>query len=162
NVYDSQGASRPMQLSFVKTAADTWAYEVAYQGNAADIGGAGNNPVTTGNLTFNADGTLATPVSGVQAFTVPWAASTGLLPQDLTLKFGTAGLASGVSQFDASSQLTSANIDGAPYGSLTSISVNDEGFVTALFDNGIEKRVFKIPVATFANPDALGATTGNA
>ena len=162
NVYDSQGASRPMKLSFVKTAADTWAFEVAYQGPVADIGGAGSNPVSTGSLTFNADGTLATPVSGLQAFTVPWAASTGLLPQPLTLKFGTAGLASGVSQFDASSQLTSANIDGAPYGSLTSVSVNDEGFVTALFDNGIEKRVFKIPVATFANPDALGGTSGNA
>jgi flagellar hook protein FlgE len=25
NVFDSQGASRPMKLSFVKTAADTWA-----------------------------------------------------------------------------------------------------------------------------------------
>ena len=162
NVFDSQGASRPMKLSFVKTGPDAWAYEVAYQGPVADVGGAGNNPVATGNLTFNADGTLATPVSGVKNFTVPWAASTGLLPQPLTLKFGTPGLASGVSQFDASSQLTSANIDGAPFGSLSSVSVDDQGFVTALFDNGIEKKVYKIPVATFANHDALAATTGNA
>jgi flagellar hook protein FlgE len=162
NVFDSQGASRPMKLSFVKTGPDTWAYEVAYQGPLSDIGGAGFNPVANGTLTFNADGTLATPVSGLQAFTVPWDPSTGLLPQPLTLKFGTAGLASGVSQFDASSQLTSANIDGAPFGSLSSVSVDDNGFVTALFDNGIEKRVYKIPVATFANPDALAATTGNA
>jgi flagellar hook protein FlgE len=162
NVFDSQGASRPMKLSFVKTGPDTWAYEVAYQGPVSDIGGAGNNPVATGTLTFNADGTLATPASGLQNFTVPWDPSTGLLSQNLTLKFGTANLASGVSQFDASSQLTSANIDGAPFGSLSSVSVDDQGFVTALFDNGIEKRVFKIPVATFANPDALAATTGNA
>ena len=160
NVYDSQGSSRPMKLSFVKTGADAWAYEVAYQGPVADVGG--TNPVTSGTLTFNADGTLATPLSGATAFTVPWAASTGLLPQPLTLKFGTVGLASGVSQFDASSQLTSANIDGAPFGSLSSVSVDDSGIVTALFDNGIEKKVFKIPVATFANPDSLAATSGNA
>jgi flagellar hook protein FlgE len=105
---------------------------------------------------------LATPISGLKNFTVPWAASTGLLPQPLTINFGTPGIASGVSQFDASSQLTSANIDGAPFGSLSSVSVDENGFVTALFDNGIEKKVYKIPVATFANPDALAATTGNA
>ena len=46
--------------------------------------------------------------------------------------------------------------------SRSSVSADDRGFVTALFDNGIEKKVFKIPVATFANPDALAATTGNA
>jgi flagellar hook protein FlgE len=162
NVFDSQGASRPMKLSFVKTGPDAWSYEVAYQGPVADIGGAGNNPVATGNLTFNADGTLATPLTGLKNFTVPWAVTTGLLPQPLTINFGTPGISSGVSQFDASSQLTSANIDGAPFGSLSSVSVDDQGFVTALFDNGIEKRVYKIPVATFANPDALAATTGNA
>jgi flagellar hook protein FlgE len=162
NIYDSQGSARPMQLAFVKTAADTWAYEVSYQGPVADIGGAGSNPVATGNITFNADGTLATPASGTTSFNVPWAASTGLASQPITVDFGTAGLSNGVTQFDAPSALTSANVNGAPYGALTSVSVDQQGFVTALFDNGIEKKVFKIPVATFANPDALAATAGNA
>src|SRR5258706_409273 len=75
NIFDSQGASRPMKLSFVKTGPDAWAYEVAYQGPNADVGGPGGNPVTTGNLTFNADGTLATPASGLNNFTVPCAGS---------------------------------------------------------------------------------------
>ena len=34
NVYDSQGGSQPVTFSFVKTAANTWAYEVAYAGAA--------------------------------------------------------------------------------------------------------------------------------
>ena len=160
NIYDSQGGARPMQLSFVKTAADTWAYEMTYEGDVADIGGAGSNPVAQGTLNFNPDGTLAMPATA--NFTVPWAATTGLSPQDVTVSFGTVGGADGVTQFDASSAFTSATIDGAPYGSLSSVSVDDQGFVTALFDNGIEKKVFKVPVATFANPDGLAAVSGNA
>ena len=73
-----------------------------------------------------------------------------------------AGLSNGVTQFDSPSALTAANIDGAPYGSLTGVSVDDQGYVTALFDNGIEKRVFKIPLATFVDPDALAPVAGNA
>jgi flagellar hook protein FlgE len=162
NVYDSQGTARPIQVAFVKTAADTWSYEMSYQGNAADIGGAANNPVASGNITFNADGTLATPASGSLSFTLPWAASTGLNPQPMTVNLGTAGLSNGITQFDSPSTLTSSNVDGAPYGSLTSVSVDDQGYVTALFDNGIEKKEFKIPIATFANPDALAPVAGNA
>jgi flagellar hook protein FlgE len=160
NVYDSQGTARPMQLAFVKTAADTWKYEISYQGPVADIGGAGNNPVAGGTLTFNADGTLAAPATAT--VNIPWSGTTGLNPQTMTVTFGTPGLSDGVTQFDAPSALTAANVNGAPYGALTSVSVDENGFVTALFDNGIQKRVFKVALATFTNPDALAAVSGNA
>jgi flagellar hook protein FlgE len=160
NIYDSQGTARPMQLSFVKSAADTWEYEISYQGNVADIGGAGSNPVAMGTLTFNADGTLASPAS--TSLNIPWAASTGLLPQTVNINFGTVGQSNGISQFDAPSSLNAANVDGAPFGALTSVSVDRDGYVTALFDNGIEKKVFKVALATFTNPDDLAAMAGNA
>lgn len=160
NVYDSQGSARPMQLAFVKTAADTWAYEISYQGPVADIGGAANNPVASGTIAFNGDGTLSVPPS--VTLTVPWAASTGLSPQAITVNFGSTGQSNGVTQFDAPSALTAANVNGAPYGALTSVSVDQQGYVTALFDNGIEKKVFKIPLATFADPNALSPVAGNA
>jgi flagellar hook protein FlgE len=160
NVYDSQGSSRPLQLSFVKTGPDAWAYEVSYQGNAADIGGAGNNPVNSGTITFNADGTLTSPAS--TSFNLPWDVSTGLIPQAVTIRLGTPNLSDGVTQFDSPSALTAANVDGAPYGSLSSVSVDTDGNVTALFDNGIQKKVFKVALATFANADALAPIAGNA
>jgi len=160
NVYDSQGGARPMQLAFVKTAADAWAYEISYQGNVADIGGAGNNPVQSGTITFNADGTLAVPPTAT--FNIPWDASTGLVTQPMTISFGSTGGSNGVTQFDSPSALTGATIDGAPYGSLTAVSVDDQGYVTALFDNGIEKRVFKVALATFPSPDSLAPISGNA
>jgi flagellar hook protein FlgE len=162
NVFDSQGGARPLKLSFVKTAANTWAYEVTYQGAIADIG-AGNNPIATGNVTFNSDGTLATPASGSASFNVPWVpAVTGLQPQAVDLTFGTVGESDGVTQFDSPSALTSASVDGAPFGALASVSIDELGYITALFDNGIQRKVFKIPLATFANPNGLAAEPGNA
>jgi flagellar hook protein FlgE len=162
NVYDSQGGARPMQLAFVKTGADTWAYEVSYQGDPADIGGVANNPINTGTITFNADGTLASPAGGAANFTIAWDASTGLVSQPMAVNFGTVGLADGVTQFDASSAISAVNVDGAPYGSITAVTVDEEGYVSALFDNGIQRRVFKVALATFVNPDGLAPIAGNA
>ena len=34
---DSQGGSQPVTFSFIKTAANTWAYEASYAGNAANL-----------------------------------------------------------------------------------------------------------------------------
>lgn len=161
NVFDSQGGTRPLKVAFAKTAANTWNYEITYEGAAAHIGGAGNNPIKSGAVTFNADGTMATPSAGT-SFTIPWAASTGLASQAVNLSFGTAGQSDGVTQFASNSSLISAGVNGAPSGALTSVSVNDEGYVTALYDNGIEQRVFKLPVATFANANGLATTAGNA
>ena len=97
------------------------------------------------------------------SLTIPWdLAATGLDPQDIALGFGDANESNGVTQFDAASALTMASVTGAPFGSLTSVSVDEMGYVTALFDNGIQQKVFRIPLATFANPDGLAASPGNA
>src|SRR6185437_3809311 len=89
NVYDSQGGQQPLQISYVKTNANTWSYEVSYQGDAANIGGATNNPIATGDVTFNSDGTLNTVTDttggtstaspdGKVNITIPWDSSSGL------------------------------------------------------------------------------------
>ena len=150
NVVDSQGGTQPLEYSFVKTGANAWAYEITYQGAAANIGGASNNPVATGTMTFNSDGSLAS------------VAASGLSPQAITVNLGTIGNTDGVTQFDTASSLNSANVDGAVYGSVTSLSIGTDGVVSANFSNGLSQSVFKIPLATFANPDGLSGVPGNA
>jgi flagellar hook protein FlgE len=163
NVYDSLGGSRPMKLSFVKidTPPNSWGYEVSYEGNLADIGSPSSSMVGSGTITFNSDGTLQTPASA--SFTVPWDnAATGLNSQAIDINFGTIGKSDGVTQFDAASAMTTAGVNGAPSGALAGISIDEEGFVTALFDNGIQQKVYKLPIATFTNPNGLSALPGNA
>ena len=48
-----------LQVSYVKTGANTWSYEVTYQGDSAESSHR-HNPIATGTMSFNADGTLAT------------------------------------------------------------------------------------------------------
>jgi flagellar hook protein FlgE len=58
--------------------------------------------------------------------------------------------------------MTTAGVNGAPSGALAGISIDQDGFVTALFDNGLQQKVYKVPVATFTNPNGLTALPGNA
>ena len=160
-IFDTQGGSRPVRLAFVKTAANQWRYEMMYDGNPADIGGAGNNPIATGAMTFNTNGTISTPASTVNV-TIPFVAGSGLSSQQISFNFGTAGEANGFTQFDTTSSLYGSTIDGTLYGGLSGVRIDEQGFVVAQFTNGIERNLYKLPIATFSNTDGLGIVTGNA
>ena len=163
NVYDSQGGSQPLTFSFIKTGANQWAYEASYAGNASNITGA--NPVHQGTLGFNSDGSLASvdgTASGNTTLTIPWAASTGLSSQAIAVNLGTVGSSSGLTQYDTASSLNGTSSDGSAFGNVTGVTVAKDGTVTAQFSNGLSQAVYKVPVATFTNPDGLGQISGNA
>ena len=169
NVFDGQGGAQPLQISFVKTAANTWAYEVTYQGPPANIGSPPNNLVASGTMTFNADGTLNTADTSAGAptgainVTLPFVTGvSGLNPQTIAIDMGTPGASNGIAQFDNPSALVSSSVNGQLFGSLTGVSIDKDGFVTAQFSNGLATKVFKLPIATFANADGLAAVSGNA
>jgi flagellar hook protein FlgE len=165
NIYDSQGGSQPITFSFVKTGANAWAYEATYSGPSTNLSSA--NPIGTGTVTFNSDGTMknvngAAPASGSFNLTIPWAASTGLASQTVAVNLGAVGGTSGLTQFDSASTLNGTSPDGSPFGSITGVTVAKDGTVTAQFSNGLSQAVYKVPIATFTNPDGLGQMNGNA
>ncbi len=160
--YDSQGGARQLNLDFLKTGPNTWQYEVVYNGSAADVT---TNPVHSGTLTFGTDGTLATvdgAAAGSASFNIPFAAASGLASQPVTVTFGTVGQVGGTTQFDSPSTITSSGADGALFGGLSGVNVDAQGKVIAVFDNGVQRAVYQLPVATFANPDGLTESNGNA
>jgi len=165
NVYDSQGAIQPVTFSFIKTAANTWAYEASYAGSASNLTAAG--PIAQGTLAFNPDGTLAnvngaSPASGTFNMTIPWnTATSGLSPQTIKISMGDVNSSDGLSQFDTPSTLSST-IDGSAFGSVTGVTVSQDGTVTAQFSNGLSQNVYKIPLATFTSPDNLAQVNGDA
>jgi flagellar hook protein FlgE len=175
NVYDSQGGTQPLVFSYVKTAANTWAYEVTYSGDSSNLDpSVTNNLIDSGTITFNSDGSLhgatstdssgttTTSTTGSVSFSIPWSSSSGLTSQALTVDMGTIGSTDGITQYDTTSTLTSADVDGAVYGSVSGISISSDGTVSANFSNGLTQAVYKIPLATFANSDGLAAVSGNA
>lgn len=166
DVYDSEGGSQPLSVSFVETGPNTWAYEVSYEGNASNITSA--NPIATGTMTFNSDGTLANansptlPATGNISVTIPWSASSGLASQTINVNMGTVGASNGITQFDSASALTGSTVNGALFGSLTGVTVGTDGIVTAQYSNGLSQNIYQVPLATFANPDGLTAVSGTA
>ena len=165
NIFDSQGGSQPITFSFVKTAANTWAYETTYAGDAANLSTAGS--MHNGTVTFNTDGSLAnvdgagTP-TGTFSLSIPWATTTGLAAQTVDVNFGTVGSTSGLTQFDTGSALNGTTLNGSAFGNVTGVTVAKDGTVTAQFSNGLSQDVYKVPVATFTNPNGLAAINGNA
>ena len=166
NVYDSQGGSQPITFSFVKSGPNTWGYEASYAGNTANVGG--TSPLYSGTMSFNTDGSLAAAdtsaatASGAITMNIPWAASTGLASQDVTINLGTVNGTGGVTQYDSTSTLNASTADGSPFGTITGVTVAKDGTLTAQFSNGLAQDIYRIPVATFANADGLAQVSGNA
>jgi flagellar hook protein FlgE len=170
NVYDSQGGTQPLQVSYVKTAPDTWAYEVGYEGNSTNIAPA-TNPIATGTMTFDASGNLtnvqstdgkSSATNDVLNFQIPFGSGSGLSAQTINFDMGAPNSTSGTSQFASTSELDTSNVDGAAFGSVTGLTVGTDGTVSANYSNGLTQSVFKVPLATFPNPDGLSLVQGNA
>ncbi|MCH8685884.1 flagellar hook protein FlgE [Pedomonas mirosovicensis] len=162
-VYDSQGSSHNITMSFLKTEnPNEWAVEL--HGDTAEVlNGTPPGVVASGTITFNEDGSLnlgASTAALFQPVDFDWA--NGASDSQITFNFGTDGQADGLTQFDSTSTMISSNIDGAVFGNVTGVSVGKDGVVTALFDNGLTRAVYKLPIATFQNPEGLQSVQGNA
>ncbi len=80
-------------------------------------------------------------------------------PQTVTVNFGTVGKFDGLTQFATGATGTSTAVireqDGYRPGALSGVTINNEGIVIGLFDNGIKKKIATIKIALFQNPAGL-------
>ncbi len=79
----------------------------------------------------------------------------------ITLDFGNVGEANGLTQFGSSFTPVFITQNGSQFGTFAGVTVGTDGLVTALFDNGETRPVYKLPIATFVNVNSLGSRTGN-
>ena len=121
---------------------------------------------TTAGLIFNADGVPA-EINGVSleilgfvdgAQNMNDSATEG---KRITLDFGTIGEANGMTQFGDAFTPTFITQNGSKFGTFAGVTISPDGLVTALFDNGETRKIFKIPMATFVNPNQLESKSGN-
>ncbi|MDP1632259.1 MAG: flagellar hook protein FlgE [Caulobacter sp.] len=181
-VSDSKGGKRTVQIDFLKGAnPNEWHAEIrAIPASDVETGaGLTNGQLASGLVVFTPDGRLdatATtlfpdpdnPILGFQASAAAapgagefkWAAGLGVGGQDIRLDLG--GAAGGITQFDSQSLVQSVATNGTAFGNLTNIEIDERGYVTAIFDNGISRQIAQVAVATFPNPDGLIPVNGNA
>ena len=168
-VYDSLGRAHDLTLAFLRTgAANSWAVEVGADAAAADPASHPNGLLAAGTLTFAGSGALQTAdltpeISGVAGSPVEirWAAAGGADPSQISFDFGTLGGVDGLSQFSSPNNVAFVTQNGAEVGELNTVTIDDQGYVIASFTNGEDRRLYRLPVATFANPAALDPRSGN-
>jgi flagellar hook protein FlgE len=150
-VFDSRGGAHDLTVFFTRTADNTWAMNVAADDGDFTGGTAGNiRLLSSGTVTFNADGSLAS-ASG----TTVNATFAGAAAQAITLDLGTPGSSTGLAQYASPSGISDLAQDGFGAGGLASLSVDEAGFVTGSFDNGETRPLFQLAIGQFKAPEGL-------
>ena len=161
-VFDSNGDANTVEITWEKTAANTWTGTYGNPTSTANssdqTGTSSGGPVT---VTFNSDGSLLTITPTSPAIAISW--NDGATASSVALNLGTIGGTNGLTQ-DASGESTpnisvgDITADGFAKGQLSGVSISkSSGLVEASYTNGQTIPIYKIPVATFADPDALSA-----
>jgi len=187
-VSDSKGGQRTIAISFLKSATPNQWYAEVRAIPASDVTtGAGltNGQLKTDLVTFTHNGRLAvdamaalganalfpdpeaaTLTFGASDAAAPgagaanWAAGLGI--DDQTISFDLTAAAGGLTQYDSASVVQAVLTNGTAFGNLSEVKIDETGFVTAIFDNGVTRRIAQIAIATFPSADRLTQTYGNA
>jgi flagellar hook protein FlgE len=75
----------------------------------------------------------------------------------MEVNIGRIGASDGITQLSNSFAPVSIIKDGSPVGNMRSVEVDANGFVHALFDTGITRRIFQIPLVDMPNPNGMVA-----
>lgn len=111
--------------------------------------------LTSGMLNFNGDGSvnLANDPSIITLANIDWGNGSNQQTIDLDV--------SNFTQYAGTYNVVYTDQNGAELGLRTGVSVDSEGFVVARFSNGESSRLYKLPIATFANANGLIPRNGN-
>jgi flagellar hook protein FlgE len=175
-VSDSKGGQRTVTLSLLKSdVPNEWYAELRTK--PGDLDNVANGLISSGRITFTTDGKLSSvgnlfggtsPTSitlgasdpNIATATPRWSDGLGIDSQ--TIQLDLANAAGGLTQYNSQSVVQSVNTNGTAFGNLTNIEVDDQGYVSAIFDNGVTRRIAQVAVATFSNPNGLKGVNGNA
>lgn len=174
NVIDSTGGSHKIAMSFIHDPNVTNEFRAeiyTIPGDEIDDGST-SGLISSGTVRFTATGAFdkdnstlfgalgADPqivLGDSDAGASPaWATNLGITGQ--TIDFDFERLASR----PETSSVTQVNSDGASVGNVVGVEVDENGVVSAIFDNSEIRQVAKIALATFPNPDGLTPVSGNA
>lgn len=127
-------------------------------------------PVGEFELAFD-DGTGTNPAGSLTMLTpgagVIYDAATGELEINvaggpISTFIGQVGQAGGITQLGAPFSPTNIVKDGAPIGNLQGVEINQQGQLEAIYNSGIRRTIYQIPVADIPNPNGLTAVNNQA
>ena len=151
NGFDAQGVPVPVKMYFIKTAVNTWEM---YDGDPAAVADPAAVPpvvtgVSLGTLNFDAVGKLVPPAAPLTITLTPTNANTSTTPFTATLDVSNA------TQYGTSFAISDLTQDGYTAGTLTGVSISEQGIITTRYSNGQSQATGKIALADFRNVQGL-------
>ncbi len=150
-VFDAAGNAHLLAFTYTRQDDGTWNMDASV--DPAD------GTVTAGQIagiTFNANGSIATPTSGAVSVTF-----NGQPSQTLAIDLGTAGGFDGLTQFGGQNSVIADSQDGFGAGELSSIQVGADGVINGFYTNGQLQSLGQFGVATFVNQEGLSDAGDN-
>jgi flagellar hook protein FlgE len=164
------GASQRVSLSWAPTTtANVWDLEVLDQNGGPlgtvsvefnDSGAQAGSPLSYTGVTSTATAPAAfafNPLTGAATLTI----NNGATPQTFELELGAPGSFESITQFAGDFSL-SFDRDGSSAGELVRSEISQDGVLFGIFDNGMRRAIYEIPVAVVENPNGLNEVKGNA
>ena len=167
-VYDRLGNQQQLNLQWTQstTTPGQWTVALSSPNATAPLGTATVNFATTGASA----GTIQsiTDTSGTTSSTAGQPAQLNISAtfpgsgaQSIALNLGTFGQANGLTQYAGTDiSIRTLTQDGVPAGSFTGLTTNTNGDLIANYSNGQNQTLARVPVVTFADPNALQRQNG--
>lgn len=162
--FDNLGTAKNLNITFAPMvpatgASNTWTLTISDSASGGAV-------VGEYTLTFDSSQTLGGTLQSVATIsggaydpltgTVNLALAGG--PLELTL--GQPGAPSGMTQVADSFAPNQISKNGSPVGNLTSVEVDENGIMRAIFDTGVTRDIYQIPVVDVPNPNGLRSLAG--
>ncbi|MBX3053631.1 MAG: flagellar hook protein FlgE [Caldilineaceae bacterium] len=149
--YDSLGGLNALEMTFTKTATNTWSVDLD---PSAGSNVALSAPVPA-TVTFDEDGQLIAPADGQIGFT--GTLTNGAANVDISLNIAS------LSQLESpgADELYVTNQNGRAPGQMIDFNISNTGEIVAIYSNGLLKTLGQLAVAEFVNPSGLTKSGGN-
>ena len=143
-VSTTSGMSNRWQMDIRDSASDPasnliGSYEITFDDSAAQGGSIASVNVLSGGTYDAATGTVGLTVAG----------------GPITMEIGRPGGQAGLKQLASSFVPTNIVKDGSPVGHLTTVEVDENGYLKATYDTGFIKTLYQVPLVDVPNPNGL-------
>lgn len=159
--YDNLGRSENLSISFTPTVPATgtsneWTLVISDSATGGTIVG---EYTVTFDATRASGGTIdsVTTVSGGAYDATSGTLIVNVAGGPIEVNIGAPGTSAGLTQLSDSFAPLNISKDGSPVGNMTSVEVDENGFVHAFFDTGISRTIYQVPLVDLPNPNGMVA-----
>ena len=144
-VYDSLGRAHTLLVKMTQNGNGQWSYAANFlDGEKITNGG-------TGILAFDQSGNLSSSNKSSLTFDP----GNGANPSTINLKFGNPANGSNITQYAGSESAKVTSQDGFTQGKMVDAKIDNDGYVTGVYDNGQNITIAQLALATVQNNNGL-------